>query len=72
MWKVGQNSHFSNERRFEILFLEKKTIMFFWSKLSKLHKKDSILHVTTTFFLNKGKQEQTVYPHSTPLKNIFK
>ena len=40
----------------EIWFLKKKTITFFWSKLSKLHKKDPILHATTTFFL---KQEET-------------
>ena len=30
---------FSNERHFEIWFPKKKTITFFWSKLSKLHKK---------------------------------
>ena len=35
---------------------KKKTITFFWSKLSKLHKNDPILHATTTFFL---KQEET-------------
>ena len=41
----------SNERHFEIWFPKKRTITFFWSKLSKLHKKDPILHVATTFFL---------------------
>ena len=30
---------FLNERHFEIWFPKKKTITFFWSKLSKLHKK---------------------------------
>ena len=45
---------FSNERHFEIWLSKKKTITFFWSKLSKLHKKDSILHVTTTFSLTQG------------------
>ena len=35
-------------------FQKKKTITFFWSKLSELHKKDSILHVTTTFSLKQG------------------
>ena len=37
-------------------FQKKNTITFFWSKLSKLHKKDPILHVITTFSL---KQEET-------------
>ena len=32
-------------------FQKKKTITFFRSKLCKFHKKDPILHVTTTFFL---------------------
>ena len=45
---------FSNERHFEIWFPKEKTITFFWSKLSKLHKKDPILHVTTTFSLKQG------------------
>ena len=31
---------FSNEHHFEIWFPKKKTITFFWSKFSKLHKKD--------------------------------
>ena len=39
---------FSNERHSEIWFPKKRTITFFWSKLSKLHKKDPILHMTTT------------------------
>ena len=43
-----------------------KTITFFWSKLSKLHKKDLILHVTTTFSKTRGKQEQAVDPYVTP------
>ena len=30
---------FSNERHFEIWFPKKRTITFFWSQLSKLHKK---------------------------------
>ena len=45
---------FSNERHFEIWFPKKRTITFFWSKLSKLHKKDPILHVATTFSLKQG------------------
>ena len=51
---------FSNERHFEIWFPKKRTITFFWSKLSKLHKKDPILHVATTFSL---KQEETRTSH---------
>ena len=43
-------------------FQKKKTIKFSWSKLYKLHKKDSILHVTTTLSLKQGKQEQAVDP----------
>ena len=35
-------------------FQRKKTITFFWSKLSKIHKKDPILHVATTFSLKQG------------------
>ena len=45
---------FSNERHFEIWFPKKRTITFFWIKLSKLHKKDPILHVATTFSLKQG------------------
>ena len=47
-------------------FQKKRTITFFWSKLSKLHKKDPILHVAITFSLNKGKQEQAMDPFHTP------
>ena len=35
-------------------FPKKKTTTFFRSKLSKLHKKDKILHVTITFSLKQG------------------
>ena len=62
---------FSNERHFEIWFPKQKTITFFWSKFSKTHKKDPILHVTTTFSQNKGKQEQAVDPFHTPLVHPF-
>ena len=30
----------------EYVFQKRKQLSFFWSKLSKLHKKDPILHVT--------------------------
>ena len=68
MWKVGQKYPFSNERHFEIWFpkkKKKKKNTFSWSKLSKLHKKDPILHLTTTFSLTQGEQEQAVDPFLT-------
>ena len=51
-------------------FQKRKQLRFFGSKLSKLHKKDPILHVTTTYSLggkrgNKNKQ----WTHSTSLKS---
>ena len=45
---------FPNERHFEIWFPKERTITLFWSKLSKLHKKDPLLHVATTFSLKQG------------------
>ena len=60
---------FSNEHHFEIWFSKKKTITFFWSKLSKLHKKDPILHVTTTFSL---KQEETRSRSSRPIPHSLR
>ena len=59
---------FSNERHFEIWFPKKRTITFFWSKLSKLHKKHPILHVATTFSLKQGTKNKP-WTHSTPLKS---
>ena len=41
---------------------QKETITFFWSKLFKLHKKDPILHVTTTFSLKQGETSRPI-PH---------
>ena len=60
-------AHFSNERHFEIWFPKKRTITFFWSKLSKLHKKDPILHVTTTFSLKQGETKTSHGPIPHPL-----
>ena len=63
---------FSNEHHFEIWFPKKKTIMFFWSKLSKLHKKDPILHVATTFSLKQGETRITCHgPIPHPLIWIY-
>ena len=41
--------------------------MFFWSKLSKLHKKDPILHVATTFSLKQGERRTSHGPIPHPL-----
>ena len=48
---------------------KKKTITFFWSELSKLHKKDPILHVTTTFSLKQGETRTNSGPIPHPLIN---
>ena len=58
---------FSNERHFEIWFPRKRTITFFWSKLSKLHKKDPILHVATKFSLKQGETRTSHGPIPHPL-----
>ena len=58
---------FSNERHFEIWFSKKKTTTYFWSKLSKLHKKDPILHVATTFSLKQGETRTSHGPIPHPL-----
>ena len=58
---------FSNERHFEIWFPKKRIIRFFWSKLSKLRKKDPILHVATTFSLKQGETRTSHGPIPHPL-----
>ena len=45
---------------------KKKTITFFWSKLSKLHKKTQFCMWQLHFPLNNGKQEQAVDSHPPP------
>ena len=60
-------TRFSNERHFEIWFPKKRTITFFWSKLSKLHKKDPISHVATTFSLKQGETRTSHRPIPHPL-----
>ena len=47
---------------------KKKTITFFWSKVSRLHKKDPILHVTTTFSLKQEETRTSSGPIPHPLK----
>ena len=61
---------FSNERYFEIWFPKKRTITFSWSKLSKLHKKDQILHVATTFSLKQGETRTSHGPIPHPLTYV--
>ena len=58
---------FSNERHFEIWFPKKRRITFFWSKWSKLHKKDPILNVATTFSLKQGETRTSHGPIPHPL-----
>ena len=58
---------FSNEHHFEIWFPKKRTISFFWSKLSKLHKKEPILHVATTFSLKQGETRTSHGPIPHPV-----
>ena len=62
---------FSNECHFEIWFPKKRTITFFWRKLSKLHKKDQILHVATTFFLKQGETRTSHGPIPHPLNVLY-
>ena len=61
---------FSNERHFERL-PKKRTITFFWSKLSKLHKKYPILHVATTCSLKQGETRTSHGPIPHPLITQF-
>ena len=59
---------YSKEHHFEIWFPKKRTITFFWCKfLSKLHKKDPILHVATTFSLKQGETRTSHGPIPHPL-----
>ena len=53
-------------------FQKKKTITFSWSKVSKLHKKDRISHVTTTFYLKQGETRTSSGPISHPLIHTIK
>ena len=63
---------FANERHFEIWFPKERTITFFWSKLSKLHKKDPILHVATTFSLKQGETRTSHGPIPHPLRKVVR
>ena len=47
-------------------FQKRKRQHFFCRKLSKLHKKEPFLHVTSSLPLNKNKQDQAVDPFGCP------
>ena len=50
---------------------KKKTVtFFFWSKLSKLHKKDPILHLTPTFSLKQGETRTNSVPIPHPFSQV--
>ena len=53
-------------------FQKREQLRFFWSKLSKLHKKDSILHVPTTFSPKQGETRTSHGPIPHPLSLKFK
>ena len=59
---------FSNEHHLEIWFPKKKTIMFFWSKLSKLHKKRPNFACDNYIFPKTRGNKNKQCTHSTPLK----
>ena len=61
---------FSNKRHFEIWFPKKRIITFFSSKLSKLYKKDPILHVATLFSLKQGETRTSHGPIPHPLRKV--
>ena len=52
--------------RFWNLISKKENNYVFWSKLSKLHKKDPILHVATTFSLKQGETRTSHGPIPHP------
>ena len=46
---------------------KRNTITFYRRKLSKLHEKDTILHVTITLFLKQGQTRASSWPITVPL-----
>ena len=51
-------------------FQKKKTITFFWSKLSKLHKKDQIFACDNYIYPKTRGKKNKRWTHSTPLKGL--
>ena len=52
-------------------FQKKRTITFLGGKLCKLHKKDPILYVATTFSLKQGETRTSHGPIPHPLNKIY-
>ena len=50
-------------------FQKREQLRFFLSKLSKLHKRDPILHVATTFSLKQGETRTSHGPIPHPLNS---
>ena len=48
-------------------FQKREQLHFSEKKLSKLHKKDTVLHVTLTFSLNQGETRTSSGPITLPL-----
>ena len=63
---------FLNEHHFEIWFPKKRTITFFWSKLSKLHKKRPNFACGNCIFPKTRGNKNKPWTHSTPLKGASK
>ena len=61
---------FSNERHFEIWFPKKKTITFFWSKVSKLHKKRPNFACGNYIFPKTRGNKNKPWTHCTPLNQV--
>ena len=69
--KWVKNSPFFKWAPFWNLISKKDTITFSWSKLSKLQKKDPILHVATTFSLKQGETRTSHGPIPHPLRETL-
>ena len=52
-------------------FQKREQLPFFWSKLSKLHKKDQILYVATTFSLKQGETRTSHGPIPHPVNGLL-
>ena len=62
---------FSNEPHFEIWFPKKKTITFFWSKLSKLHKKRPNFACDNYIFPKTKRNKNKPWTHLPPFNFFF-
>ena len=58
---------FSNGRHFQMCFPKMRTIAYLRTKSSNLHEKDTILHVTITFFLKQGQTVASSGPITLPV-----